>query len=392
MFDDINKIIADYMMGRASEEQRQMLEKRMLEDAAFCRKMKELLDSNELCEAWKVVRFVDDEKALRNLRGKLGIAEKDSEAKTPLLHQLYVGLRAVAAVALLLVVVGVAFWYNDYTSVIPPVTPEHPAGELFVKTADSAVTRRAETPCVAYRYAVKKSDLKGLRLDAATVNELLKSENITTYKNKEYWVTLPDGTSVHLNDNSRIIYPEHFAKATPWNPHPVREVVLQGEAYFMVAKDKSRGFVVHTIGGDVVDYGTEFYVSATSDEHNHQLKVALIKGKVGVKARNMREKILAPGEEAVVDADGMKVQSIDTAPYEAWHTGIFSFEGYTLESIMEVVSMWYEVDVEFENDRLRNCKFDGVLSRYEPLDNVLKSLNLVMNLKIHREGERIVVR
>lgn len=392
MFKGINEIIADYITGRASEEQRQMLEARMSEDAAFCQKIKDLLDSNELCEAWKTVSFVDDEKALSELRRKLGIVEMDFEAKTPLLHRLHVGLRAMAAVALLLVIGGIALWYSDYTSVTPPITPEHPAGELFVKTADSVATRRAETPCVAYRCAVKASDLQGLHLDAATVNQMLKSENITTYDNKEYWVTLPDGTSVHLNGNSRIIYPEHFAKATPWNPHPVREVVLQGEAYFMVAKDRSRGFVVHTIGGDVVDYGTEFYVSTTSDERNNQLKVALIKGKVGVKSHDMSEKMLAPGEEAVVDADGMKVQSIDTAPYVAWHTGTFSFEGYTLDRIMEVVSMWYEVDVEFENDRLRSNKFDGVLSRYEPLDNVLKSLNLVMNLKIRREGEKIVVR
>lgn len=392
MFEGINKTIADYIMGRASEEQRQMLEERMLKDAAFSQKLKDLLDSNELCEAWKAVCFVDDEKALGDLRAKLGFSEMEREAKTPLLHRLYVAFRAGAAVVLLLVIGGVAFWYDDYTSVIPPITPEHPVGELFVKTTDSAVARRAETPCVAYRYAVKESDLQGLHLNAATVNELLKSENITTYDNKEYWVTLPDGTSVHLNGNSRVIYPEHFAKATPWNPHPVREVVLQGEAYFMVAKDKSRGFVVHTIGGDVMDYGTEFYVSAISGEHNAQLKVALIKGKVGVKAHDMRERMLAPGEEAVVDADGMKVQNIDTTPYVAWHTGIFSFEGYTLERIMEVVSMWYEVDVEFENDRLRNYKFDGILSRYEPLENVLNSLNLVMNLKICREGEKIVVR
>lgn len=87
-----------------------------------------------------------------------------------------------------------------------------------------------------------------------TVEQLLEARRITTYQDKEYWLTLDDGTLVHLNYNTRMVCPERFIDGT-------RDVILDGEAYFMVAHDSRHPFVVHTPQGDIRVYGTEFNVS-----------------------------------------------------------------------------------------------------------------------------------
>lgn len=390
MTNDINDKIFRLITGKLSQEEEAFLEKRMQEDPSLREKIQAMREASDLNEAWEIFNSIDDKKALKSLRKKIYNINK---VKRETGFSIYFSdkLRVAAAIVLLLVVVGATLWYNDYTKITLPETPVHPIGELLDNDNSANVPGNNTSDYVAVKSKVDKNELSNLQLDAATAEKMLKAENITTYDNKEYWLTLPDGTAVHLDSNSRIIYPEHFPKATPWNPHPVREVVLRGKAYFMVAKDKSRKFVVHTAQGDIVDYGTEFFVSTEEAEDASELHVALIKGKVGVKSSASEEKILRPGEEANIKANNIEISEVDTSPYVAWNTGTFSFEGYSLEKLMDVISMWYGVEVEFASDKLRSKMFDGVLSRYEPIDNLLKSLNLIMSLKIKRNGNKVIV-
>lgn len=384
-----NEQIFNYITGKTTEEERVEIEHRLSSDEEFRKKVRVLLEGKDLNRIWSLYNSVDDDEALTSLRNKLYLQQVSYDDTT---DRMRIGIRVAAAVVLFLIVAGTVLWYRDYTRIILPETPDHPIGTLVATDSGVPEVSNADNVCVAYHSPVNAEELAVFHLDSRTAETMLRAENITTYNNKEYWVTLPDGTSVHLNGNSRIIYPEHFAKVSPWNPHPMREVVLQGDAYFMVAKDNSRGFVVHTAHGDIYDYGTEFYVSTTKGTDESPMSVALIRGKVGVKTTNTEEKMLKPGEEAIIDANGVSVQTVDVSPYVAWNTGTVSFEGYTLEKIMEVISLWYDIEVQFENDSLRTKTFDGVLSRYEPLDNLLKSLNLVMSLKITHEGNIVNVR
>lgn len=103
-------------------------------------------------------------------------------------------------------------------------------------------------------------------IDQQDVNEDVKG-TLTTRHDKEFWMTLPDGTRVHLNGNSRLSYPLAFKG-------DLREVALVGEAYFIVAKDKDHPFIVHTADGDIKEYGTEFNVST----HGTNTEVVLVTG------------------------------------------------------------------------------------------------------------------
>lgn len=90
--------------------------------------------------------------------------------------------------------------------------------------------------------------------------EEITEGSLVTKKDKEFWMVLDDGTYVHLNYNTTLIYPNHFVGSE-------RKVKLKGEAYFIVANDsKKRPFIVETANGDVHDYGTEFNVNTMKEK------------------------------------------------------------------------------------------------------------------------------
>lgn len=207
----------------------------------------------------------------------------------------------------------------------------------------------------------------------AKMDELLAT---TTYYDKEFWLKLDDGTLVHINNNTRVIYPEHFGSSK-------REVIIDGEAYFMVAHDDTRPFIVHTPQGDVRDYGTEFFVST----NQLSTTVALISGKVSVTQRGGTEHMMTPGQEASLTDSGLSIAAQDMTAYKAWNTGTFLFHNKTLEEILNVMSRWYNVDVRFADNNLRTIRFTGSFDRYESMSPMLNAICEVTGLKwIMKDG------
>ncbi|MCI6118377.1 MAG: FecR domain-containing protein, partial [Prevotella sp.] len=189
---------------------------------------------------------------------------------------------------------------------------------------------------------------------------------LDTHHDKEFWMTLDDGTHVHLNYNSSLSYPIHFKGKE-------RRVVLEGEAYFFVAKDDSHPFVVTTPYGDIRDYGTEFCVNTKPQQGG--ASVVLVKGKIGVVPNNGRETILHPGEKAELTANHfVSVTKADINSYVAWNTGQFFFDGCTLEELTDVISRWYNISVVFESDDIKSMRFTGDINKY---DNILPTIHAI---------------
>lgn len=219
--------------------------------------------------------------------------------------------------------------------------------------------------------------------------------DIVTYHDKEFWMTLPDGTRVHLNYSSSLTYPLQFTGGA-------REVSLEGEAYFFVAKDRRHPFIVHTKYGDVKQYGTEFNINTRYDSHastgtygieGKGLAVVLVNGSVSVTPHGQAEHMLKPNDMAVVTSgsDHLQVKQIDTAPFTSWNTGSFAFEDCTLELLMDVVGRWYGKQYRFISDHARQIKFTGEIDRYETLENILSSLGKSTSTEIFLSGNIIVV-
>ena len=151
---------------------------------------------------------------------------------------------------------------------------------------------------------------------------------LITPRGGEYAVVLADGTKVWLNAESELHYPVHF-------PEHEREVHLKGEAYFSVSKQAGKPFVVCVGDSRITVLGTEFNVRNYQDE---VVATTLVKGAVRIHDAG-RECDLTPGQQAVIEADGIRVREVDTDLYTAWKDGYFIYREKTLEDIMKELSL-----------------------------------------------------
>ena len=290
-------------------------------------------------------------------------------------------LYRVAAVIILLIMGG-AFWYHrEYTRVTPPEISQEV--EYAMQESQSKGWQGAEiiTSATPQKQVITEEESARYHVDEDFAEQLAEAKRITTYHDKEYWVTLDDGSLVHLNYDSRLIYPEKFGDR--------RDVILEGEAYFMVAHDKSRQFVVHTPQGDVKVYGTEFNVNTRNE--NEAVNVVLVKGSVGFTPTEGTETMLAPGQILSYGNHQLSIRPTDIAPYIAWNTGEFVFSDWTLARIMSVIARWYGLEVRFMNKDLGERKYSGSLSRYEDLKPTLETIEMVTGLDLNVNKEILYI-
>lgn len=399
MIKDFNSLIRKYLWGSISDEEYQELSETLAHDEYVVRRLERMAEADDLSERYAEYASVDTEAALQKfIKQYVDNGEAGKAAETPRKPRKtmrYPLLRYAAVVALL--IFGGAFWYHrEYTRVTPPVITE----EVQLAMEQSRESGREGADIVSTvtsrQQIISEEECELYHVDENFAEQLAEAKRITTYHDKEYWVTLDDGTLVHLNYNSRLIYPEKFGDR--------RDVILEGEAYFMVAKDKSRQFVVHTPQGDVRVYGTEFMVNTaermetrleppTGESRYHQAtSVVLIEGSISFTPESGNELMMSPGQKLVADKDQLLVTTTDTAPYVAWNTGLFVFKNSTLENLMDVISRWYGVEnVSYGNEQLRKMHFTGNFKRYGSIERILDAIMMTCDINIDFHSNRITI-
>lgn len=211
----------------------------------------------------------------------------------------------------------------------------------------------------------------------------------TTPRGGTYQVILSDGTKVWLNADSKLEFPSQFNGKE-------RKILLDGEAYFEVTKDKEHPFIVESRGQLVEVLGTHFNINAYEDEA--AVKTTLLEGSVrvaiGGRHPDLRQDdvVLKPNQQAQVSEKGIKVMdNADIEDITAWKNGYFKF-GENLESIMAKVSRWYDVEVIYEIRPDPNFVFNGEISRNKNLSQILDMLEYTGNVHFKIEGRKIVVK
>lgn len=200
----------------------------------------------------------------------------------------------------------------------------------------------------------------------------------------EYRLVLSDGTHVHANADSRLVYAASFTGDK-------REVYLTGEALFDVAKDPDHPFIVHTPYGIVEAVGTRFNVNTYESD---QTTVTLEEGMVKVYMKDDEEsgeKTLLPGEQAVMQLDTINTRAVQAEEYTSWADGIYEYTDTSLETIVRQLSRWYDVDMSFVDPRLKERRFTGVIFRDQPLRKVLDILSRVSGVYFSQKGDVIVI-
>lgn len=193
---------------------------------------------------------------------------------------------------------------------------------------------------------------------------------VTTPKGRVQPVQLIDGTLVYLNAGSSIRFPTAFGGNT-------REVAITGEAYFEVAKDKTKPFIVHTATDQIEVLGTHFNINAYET-----IKTTLLEGSVKI-----GQSVLKPGEQFV----NGQVTEPDIEEVMAWKNGMFRFNGTNIKEIMAQVERWYDVEVVYEGD-VTKLDFTAGVARTSNVSELLKKLELTKTVQFTIEGQKITVR
>lgn len=186
---------------------------------------------------------------------------------------------------------------------------------------------------------------------------------ISTPKSGQYALTLDDGTKVWLNAVSSMTFPTAFNGQQ-------RIVRLTGEAFFEVAKDKTRPFIVEVNNTKVEVLGTAFNINSYADENS--IKTTLVEGKVAV-SKGSQTSLLAPGQQAVVTETIDVLKQVDVEQVVAWKNGLFNFDNANIPELMRQLERWYDISVKFEGT-YPSVKFKGKMYRNENLSTVLRFL------------------
>jgi len=207
---------------------------------------------------------------------------------------------------------------------------------------------------------------KQLRYDANTKTG--EGFNTLTVPPKmDYKLALSDGTEVWLNATSKLRFPFAFNGDK-------REVYLEGEGYFNVAKNDGQPFIVHTAHTDITVLGTTFNVNAYNEEVT---TTSLVTGKVLTRSGD-KEVTLKPGQEVAFNANNkFSVDNFDTDEVLAWMRGLYVFHNTSLEHIAAVIERWYGVKVVFDDPSLAGRKFTGGLEKLQTLDYFLETLQII---------------
>lgn len=225
------------------------------------------------------------------------------------------------------------------------------------------------------QYAFDNNMLKG---DQAIYGTNVFSTNKGAMSN----IVLEDGTHVWLNSSTTLKFPSSFIN------QKIRQVEVIGEAYFEVAHNDKKPFVVKSNNSKVTVLGTKFNIKAYGD--SPAIQTTLVQGSVRINSQNT-SKLLSPGQQAVTrDAGKIDVSTVQVDDYLAWKRGVIGFNNLTLEDILIELSRWY--DIRGVEDKSSNKEFyTGTLNKSKDLNAVLNQLEKISNTALIIKERRVMI-
>ena len=199
----------------------------------------------------------------------------------------------------------------------------------------------------------------------------------------EFFFSLPDGSKVWLNSKTELRFPLVFDRSE-------RRIYLTGEAFFDVAKDREKAFIISLANGEITVYGTRFNVTAYEEA---PISAMLLEGSIGFVAPSGKSVKLKPSQRLVyeTDTDQILVETDDPTPYTAWVDKMFIFKGQRLDEIMATLSRWYDVEITFDSEEIKEIRLSGQLYRNDDMGILLKTYEDVAGIKFKIEKKSITI-
>lgn len=373
------------ILGIHTEEEHVSLKKACQENAQLEQLINSLTDPKEYTRRQQLLQTIDNEQEL----------QKFLKIHSPHRYHIDVIFRWTAA-ALLLLGIGTTclILYYDHDKQVQY------ANETTIRPVEKgAVLVLSDGSCQNLLQTVgmiSESDGSHILNDSTRLNytQIHLTSNNTSVpalnhlivdRGFEYMLLLQDGTKVWMNAESRLDYPIHFA-AGP------RRVNLTGEAYFEVAGDSARPFIVEVNNSfEVKVLGTHFNIKAyATDDY---AETTLVVGKVAISAPTLKENIiLMPSQQMVIGKNGeSRVREVDTDNAIAWHYGWFFFDNETLEKTLEQVGRWYNIDFQFADPQCKDICVSGKIKRFENLQVILNMLRTTTQCNYIQDNQTIYI-
>lgn len=219
---------------------------------------------------------------------------------------------------------------------------------------------------------------------ASTPKRAMFYDTLIVPRGGQHQIKFADGSIAYLNADTKLRFPENFGGSD-------RTVeLISGEADFHVVHNAKMPFMVKANGQITKDIGTEFNINAYPDEPG--IKTTLLEGRVSV-SKNKSSTTLKPGQQAIISPSTniIKVYNVDTDEAFAWKNGKFIFSNTPLEEIMRQISRWYDVDVVYKDETLKQKKFLAISTRFSNASQVLHYLELTGEVQFKIEGKKITV-
>lgn len=384
---NIYKVIISVLSGEASDEETSLLTKWLEESNANrveFEKVKQLYTS--LCMSRKAEKY-DVDLAWEKIHPKLQNRKKTLLIRSSLKY---------AMLILIVISISVYFLYDPiekqevYSEVLTidsvKVKPSQPTLYLdngeeitlsdrsFTLEKNDITIRNEENSKLVYEEKTDGKDEKNI------VNS-----HLVIPKNTTYQLVLSDGTQVWLNSETELYYPSQFIGQS-------REVRLIGEAFFDVASDGGKPFIVSTDDLSVKVLGTSFNISCYREEPI--VNTTLVNGLVSIQTKNGKSTELLPSEQFAYnkDTDLTTKEIVDTDLYTSWTIGKYIFKNTSLREIITKLQRWHDLSIVFEDESLIDKRFTFTVDRETAIDQLLEVLSFTSEIKFSKKDSVIFVK
>lgn len=380
---EFTKELLRYTRGELSKEEEKGIEQVLSEVEGMNTLVGELKDKNRIEHEMHVIARFDTEKALGKVKNRKQVKRR--------------GILPWIAAASVVVIAGVSAWILLSQE---PDVHNLPVAEKF--EPGKAVVTLEMASGLKYRLDTLSSVVRNNRVNVAFDNndrvlKIKEQDSLADGATKEigyntinvpyggtYTVELCDGTKVYLNSGTTLEFPSRF-------DGKVRSVILKGEAYFDVARNVSKPFVVEVDEMKVKVLGTSFNVKSYVDEPG--VYTTLVEGSVAILRDGQPEKKIKPGEQAYYNkgVGTLSIAEVDVNEFTSWKDGLFYFKDIALEEILRIVSRWYDLEVFYMNQGAKSVIYSGKLPMYSSVEDVLRKFEISGDVRFELKGRTLTV-
>lgn len=382
----ISKIFYRHIIGKNSKEDNLFLQHLSVNNECVKDIIDKLKDNEFLAQDMKRRAMIDYERPMRDMIFRVNAIKRRKRLKV---------FFWTAAATILVCIITIPLYFNysvDKLRMAKSGIEDTPVENINIESIKHGLasatlhTSNGATVELSAEDTLKTNISTAIGAYVKSDDKVIEELSLEVPRGAEFKIVLEDSTTVWLNSQSTLVYPEMFGDKE-------RKVTLVGEAYFEVKGNPKRPFFVNAGNQSVKVYGTCFNVRAYDDEDF--VSTTLESGSVSIMRADIPsgEIKIRPGHQARLnkDEDKLQIRLVDPIIISSWRNGYFVFEEQPLYQIMQDLSRWYNFQYEIPDKTTAEMVFMGSIPRYSDFKTAISILEKIGNLKFTTRGDKVIV-